>query len=46
MSEHTPLHAFRLSDETWQAVRDKARTEERTVSAVIRELLERWLADK
>jgi antitoxin component of RelBE/YafQ-DinJ toxin-antitoxin module len=37
------LRAIRVDDELWQAAQVKADAEGRTVSEVIRELLERWV---
>lgn len=39
----TPLRAVRVDDELWNAVKEKAETEGRSVSDVIRAALRRYL---
>lgn len=39
----TPLHSFRVDDETWDAAKEKAASEGRTLSDVLRELLEDYI---
>lgn len=38
----TPMRSFRVSDEVWEAAQAKAADEGRTVSEVLRELLEQY----
>lgn len=40
----TPLRNIRVSDELWNAVKQKAAAEGRTISDVVRELLEKYVA--
>jgi len=44
MSDTKGRH-IRIDDRLWNAVQDKARFDQTTVSQVVRELLERWLYD-
>lgn len=46
MSKGTQVRTVRIDDERWSAANVKAEAENRTVSSVIRELLDAWLADK
>lgn len=39
----TPLRALRVDDELWEAAQAKADAEGRSVSEVVRELLQRWV---
>jgi predicted DNA binding CopG/RHH family protein len=39
----TPLRNVRISDELWNAAKQKAAEEGRTVSDVVRELLQRYV---
>jgi hypothetical protein len=39
----TPLRHMRIDDELWSAAMAKAEIEGRSVSEVVRELLERWV---
>jgi hypothetical protein len=39
----TPLHAIRIDAALWQAAKDKAALEQRTVSDVLRDYLEGWV---
>jgi predicted DNA-binding protein len=42
----TKIRGFRIPDETYEAAQKKAEAEGRSVSDVVRELLERWLSPK
>ena len=42
----TPLRNIRIEDELWEAAKAKAATQGRDVSAVMRELLARWVKRK
>lgn len=41
----TPTRTIRVSDDLWQAVQYKASADERTVTSVIIEALEKYLAE-
>lgn len=42
----TPLRSVRIADELWHAAQQKAEAEGRTVSDVVREALEKYVARK
>lgn len=42
----TPLHSFRVTDELWNAAKEKARAEGTTIADVLRDALEKYLKKK
>jgi hypothetical protein len=42
----TPIHSFRVDDDTWKAAQEKARAEGSNLSAVLQDYLKQYLATK
>jgi hypothetical protein len=42
----TPIHSFRVDDDTWKAAQEKARAEGSNLSAVLQDYLKQYLTTK